>query len=170
MATALAIVGWTLFGVTVLAGILLDLVGLFGNWIILGAVGAAWAFSGFDHFSGWGMLILLGLAIAGEVIETVAASLGASKFGGGKGAAISAMIGCLAGAMLGTPVMPILGTLAGACVGAFVAAAGYESLLAKKNLDEAVKTGIGATLGKIAGLLAKMVVGMFMLFAAALTY
>ena len=41
MSLVVAFAGWTVFGVIVIAGLLLDLVGLFGNWLILGAVGAA---------------------------------------------------------------------------------------------------------------------------------
>ncbi len=154
----------------ILAGLLLDLVGLFGNWVILCAVGCAWLLTGFDHFGGWAIVTLFVLAILGEVVEMIAASFGATKFGGSKGAAISAMIGCIAGAIVGSPMMPLVGTLAGACVGAFVAAAAYEAAFMRKNLQGSVKTGFGAALGKIGGMLGKLLVGLLMLFVAALTY
>ena len=170
MTTALAVLGWSVFGLAVCAGLLLDLVGLFGNWIILGAVAAAWFVTGFGHFGGWAVLAMLILAVLGEAIEVVAASLGASKFGGGKGAALAAMFGCLAGAVVGTPMFPLLGTLAGACLGAFAAAAAYEIAIMRKSIQGAVRTGFGATLGKIGGLLAKMLIGLLILLVAALTY
>ena len=79
MALILAILGWTLFGAVVLAGLALDLVGLFGNWVILGAVGAAWAVTGFTHFGVWSLAALAGLAVLGEVIEMVPALISASS-------------------------------------------------------------------------------------------
>ena len=51
MTLFLAIVGWTLFSLAVLVGIALDLVGLFGNWVILGAVLIAWVVSAFERFT-----------------------------------------------------------------------------------------------------------------------
>jgi len=170
MATVMAVLGWVVLGIAIVIGLLLDVVGLFGNWVILGAIAATWAVTGFAHFGAWPMLAMLVLAVLGEVIEMVAASLGASKFGGSRGAAVAAMLGCLAGAIVGTPVFPVLGTLAGACVGAFLAAAVFETAFARKDLGGAVRTGFGAALGKIAGLLAKMLVGFLILFVAALTY
>jgi hypothetical protein len=170
MATVVAVLGWVVLGIAIVVGLLLDVVGLFGNWVILGAMAATWAVTGFAHFGAWPMLAMLVLAVLGEVIEMVAASLGASKFGGSRGAAVAAMLGCLAGAIVGTPVFPVLGTLAGACVGAFLAAALFETAFARKDLGGAMRTGFGAALGKIAGLLAKMLVGFLILFVAAFTY
>ena len=112
MSVALAVLGWSLFALIVLAALLLDLIGLFGNWIILGAVGAAAAISGFDHFGGYTLVILLVLAIFGEVLEALAAGAGAAKYGGGKGAIAAALVGTLVGALLGTSLFPIVGTIA----------------------------------------------------------
>lgn len=165
--TALAIGGWSVFGLAILAGIGLNLVGLFGNWIILGAVAIAWAASGLEHFGPWCLGILLVLAILGEVVENIAASFGAVKFGGGKGAAIAAMVGCILGAILGSAVFPVIGTLVGACFGAFAAAALYEYIAVEKKAHEAAWTGFGAALGKVAGMFAKAGVGFVMLGVAA---
>ncbi len=165
MATFLIILGWTAFVLVIVAGLLLDLVGLFGNWLILGAAAAVWVISGFEIFGLWLLAILLVLAVAGEVIEAVAAGYGASRFGGGKGAMIAAVIGCIAGAILGTPWMPLVGTLLGACLGAFLAATAYEVAVVRKNLDASVRTGFGAALGKVAGMLGKLAVGVAMVLA-----
>lgn len=170
MALFLAILGWTGFGLAVVAGLLLDLLGLFGNWIILGAIALAWVLTGFEHFGGWCLLLLLALAALGEVLEAVAAGYGAARFGGGKGSVVAALVGCLVGAVVGTPWVPIVGTLIGACLGAFAAAVGYEYLFAEKGSRQALWTGLGAALGKVAGLFAKLAVGFAMLVLAALTY
>ena len=170
--TALAITGWSLFGLAVLVGLLLDLVGLFGNWIILAAVVIAWVATGFTHFGWIGLLIMVVLAVLGEVLETAAAGYGAAKFGGGRGSIIAALAGCLGGAVLFTPIIPVpvVGTLIGACLGAFIAAALYEYIQMEKQMHQALWTGLGAALGKVAGLFAKLLVGFGMLTVAALTF
>ena len=170
MTVVLAALGWTLFAVAILAGLILDLVGLFGNWIILGAVAAAWAATGFTHFGGWGVLALAGLAVLGEALEMVAAGYGASKFGGSRGGTAASLVGCIVGGIVGTPWFPIVGTLAGACLGAFLAATGYEYIVMEKHARGALWTGLGAALGKMAGLFAKFLTGLVMLAVAAATF
>ena len=81
MSLALAILGWSIFVLAVVIGLVLDLLGLFGNWIILGAVGVAAAVSGFDHFGGYTLVFLVLLAVLGEVFEAVAAGAGAVWLG-----------------------------------------------------------------------------------------
>ena len=166
----LAVLGWMLFGIAVLAGVLLNLVGLFGNWVILGAVAVAGVVTGFDHF-GWGTLaILFVLAALGEAMEMAAAGVGAAKFGGGKGAIVAAVVGTLVGAAIGTSVFPIVGTIAGACLGAFGAAALYEIMSDNRDLAGAARVGTGAAVGKLGGIAAKSAVGFAMLLVAAVSY
>ncbi len=167
---ALEVLGWIAFAVVVLAGIALNMLGLFGNWLILLAIGVFAAVTGFDHFGGWTLPILLVLTAAGEVIETVAAGAGTARYGGGKGAMVAAIIGTIVGAIVGSPFLLIIGTIIGACVGAFAFAALYEVSVSRKKLEEAARAGYGAALGKIAGMFAKTLVGFVMLFVAFLNY
>lgn len=170
MDTALAITGWTLFGIAIAVGLLLDLIGLFGNWIILLAIAAAMLLTGFEHFGWWTVGILLVLAILGEVLEMLAAGAGAARFGGGKGAITAAVVGCIAGAILGSPILPIIGTILGACLGAFAAAALYEYLMMERTLGQAMNVGFGAAAGKVAGIFFKFFVGLVMLGVAAFNF
>lgn len=170
MSLVLAIIGWTLFGMAILVGLGLNLVGLFGNWIILLAVGAAAVLSGFGHFGGWTIAILFFLAVIGEVFETVASGVGAARFGGGKGAIIWAIGGSIAGGILGTPLIPIpiLGTILGACLGAFGGAFTHEFMNRReRGIESAVHVGAGAAVGKVTGILLKSGVGVLMLIIAA---
>ena len=166
----LAIIGWTLFGLAVFVGLMLDMVGLFGNWIILVAVGIAAAMTGFEHFGGWTIVILLVLAVLGEALETFASGVGTAKFGGGRGAIFASIVGCIAGAVVGTPIFPIVGTIVGACLGAFLGAALYEFLMNERGVHEAAWIGVGAAAGKVGGLFAKTFIGFAMLLVAALNY
>ena len=170
MTTALAILGWTLFGLAILAGLALNLAGLFGNWVILGAVAAAWAGTGFERFGPGTLLALAALAALGEVAETAASGYGAARFGGGRGAVAASLAGCVAGAVLGTPLFPVVGTLAGACAGAFGGAALYELLVRGKTAADSARTGAGAALGRIGGLAVKLGLGLVMLAVAAVNF
>lgn len=170
MSLLLAAVGWTTFGVVVACGVALNLVGLFGNWLILGATVAAWMLSGFERFTLVGIGVMLVIAVLGEAIEAAAAAFGTSRFGGSRRAAVAAVVGTLLGAALGTPLFPILGTLAGACVGAFGAALLYEHIQSEKSVRDAAWTGLGAAMGRIGGLLGKFLMGLVMLAVAFITF
>ncbi len=170
MDNALVATGWSLFGLAIIAGLGLDLVGLFGNWIILGAVALAWVATGFEHFGIVGLGFMAGFAVLGEVLETALAGYGARKFGGSKGSMVAALVGCLLGTIPGTAVLPIIGTLIGACLGAFVGAALYEYIKLEKKAGEAMWTGLGAAIGKVGGVFAKLFCGMAMLIIAYFTY
>ena len=168
--TLLAILGWTLFGLAILIGLALNLVGLFGNWIILGAIAGAWLLTDFEHFGGWALLGLLGLALLGEILEMLMAGYGAKRFGGSKGSVWAALFGSIAGAIFGSPIFPIVGTLIGAVIGAFLFAALYERLKHQKEVHVSVRTGVGAAVGKMGGVAAKLACGIAMLFVAWITY
>jgi uncharacterized protein YqgC (DUF456 family) len=164
--TVLAFLGWSLFWLALLLGLALDLLGLFGNWVILGACAVAWALSGFAHFGPLSLFFMLLAAILGEVLETALAGYGAKKFGGSKGSIVAALVGALGGAVIGTPLFPIVGTLIGACVGAFGAAAFYDYVQHEKGVQASVMTGVGAAIGKVGGLFAKLGCGIAMLIIA----
>jgi len=170
LSISLAVLGWTCFAIAVLVGLVLDFLGLFGNWIILAAVGIAAAVTGFDHFGGLTLVVLLGLAILGEVLEAAAAGVGAARYGGSRGAIVAALVGTIVGAIVGTPMLPLVGTVIGACVGAFALATLYEFLVREQEFRTASRTGFGAAAGKIAGLFAKTFCGFAMLLFAFLNY
>ncbi len=169
---AAVIAGWCVFALAILVGLCLDLVGLFGNWIILGAVALAWVLTGFEHFGVFGLVFMAGFATLGEILETLLAGYGARKFGGSKGSMVAALVGCLLGAVAGTPLIPVpvIGTLIGACLGAFVGAALYEYIKMERTHHEALWTGLGAALGKVGGVFAKLFCGIAMLIIAFLSY
>ncbi len=172
LGVTLAVLGWSVFGIAILVGLALDLLGLFGNWIILAAMVVAWIATGFVHFGWLGIGLMLALAILGEVLETIAAGYGAKRFGGSKGSMLAALAGCLGGAILFTPLIPVplVGTLIGACIGAFLGAALWEYVRHEKKPGEALWTGLGAAIGKVAGLFVKTLAGFGMLVVGALTY
>jgi len=166
MATFGAVFLWTVFSLLVVSGMLLNMLGLFGNWLILAALLIVWISTGFVHFGWVGIALFLVLAILGEIFEAGASAIGAHQFGGTKGTMVAAVVGAIGGGILGTPILPIIGTLLGAIIGAFVAAALYEVIQSEKPLGQALYTGFGAAMGKVGGILAKFSMGVLMLLAA----
>ena len=170
MDTFLMITGWTLFGLVVITGLGLNVLGLFGNWLILLAILFAWWLTDFIHFGVWSLIIMFVLCVMGEVLETALAGYGARRFGGSRGAMVAALVGCIAGAILGSPVFPVVGTLVGGFAGAVGAASLYELLYHKRTYQAAFWTGLGAGAGKIGGIAAKFLCGIVILVLALFSY
>jgi uncharacterized protein YqgC (DUF456 family) len=82
----------------------------------------------------------------------------------------SALVGCIAGAIIGAPFLLVIGAVIGAVVGAFVGAAAYEILMTKKDYESAMRIGFGAAVGKLGGMLGKLAVGVVMVIIAAFTF
>jgi uncharacterized protein YqgC (DUF456 family) len=172
MDTALLVLGWSAFALAVVTGLALNLLGLFGNWIILGALGLAWLAYGMAPFGWAGIAAIVALAVLGEILETLFAGLGAKTFGGSKGGMVAALVGTLLGAVAGSGLIPIpiVGTLVGAFAGAFAGAALYEYLQQDATVKQSIWIGTGAALGKLGGIFAKFSCGLVMLAVAWATW
>ena len=142
--------------------VLITLVGLPGVWLMVG--GALVIHLSTPLWNGvpfWGWTIIgvcLALAVCGEIIETLAAGLGAKASGGSKRGMIGAIIGGMLGAFVCTFFIPIplIGTLIGAIVGAFVGALIGE--LTHEHIPttgELAKSATGAAIGRVFGILVK---------------
>jgi uncharacterized protein YqgC (DUF456 family) len=152
-------------------GWLSQLVGLPGNWIIVVAAAAyAWAMPPDGRTAlGWEtVIILLVLALVGEILEFVAAAMGVSKAGGSRRGAMLALVGSIVGGIVGLFVglpIPIVGSLAAALVfgglGALAGAFLGESWKGR-DFDQSLGVGKAAFVGRVLGTLAKMIVGSVM--------
>ena len=139
-----------------------------GTWVILGATTAVsiwkWGQDGaWGHISVWVLLLLLGLALFGELLEFAAGLVGAGQAGSSKRGMGLALVGGIAGAIVGTFVIPvpIAGTLIGAALGSGVGAFGGD-LWAGRTVGLAFKGGKGAAIGRLLGSVAKVVVAVLM--------
>ncbi len=164
----LSVVGWLALGLTIAAAMLLNVLGLFGNWLLLGAFAVVWVATGWVHVGWLGIALMLIFAVLGEILETALAGYGARRFGGSKGSMVAALVGCIGGAIFLTALIPIplIGTIIGACIGAFGAAAIYDYIQHERTPAEAVRIGWGATLGKLGGMFAKFICGVVILAVA----
>jgi uncharacterized protein len=145
---------------TGLFGLVLIPLGLPGLWVIvLGIVGYGWL-TDFQTMSATFLVVILVLAVLGEVFETWIGFRFAKRYGGSSRAGWGALAGGLVGAIIGVPV-PIIGSVVGGFVGAFAGAAVFEYSRARQS-GVAAKAGWGAVLGRAAAAAVKMAVGVVM--------
>lgn len=130
-----------------------------GNWLmVVGAVLFAWFMPGV--FSVYTLILITVLAVIGEVFEFLGGYAGARKRGASFLSSMSAIVGAIGGAIVGTFLLPlpVLGTILGACAGAGGLSALTEIFGGKSSVS-AVRTGIGAGFGQFIGIASKFIVG-----------
>ena len=148
-----------------------------GNWMIVG-LAALFVSAVPPAANGQGLTweavgLLLGLALAGELMETVAGAYGAGKRGGSRRAMFLAVIGTIVGSLMGAvgglplPVAgPVLGALIGGACGAFAGA--WLGEMWKHGLaDKSISVGWGALIGRVLGTIGKLAVGAVMVVSMA---
>ncbi|MBL9150097.1 MAG: DUF456 domain-containing protein [Phycisphaerae bacterium] len=144
-------------------GILVQLAGLPGTWLILlfavflRAVEALVPL-GSEPVFGWPTFaILTGLALLAELVEFLAAAAGAKTGGASKRGMTGAVAGGLLGALFGTFLIPIpvVGSVIGAAAGSAIGAIAGELSVGGKELRSTMKPAAGAVAGRLLGTLAK---------------
>jgi uncharacterized protein YqgC (DUF456 family) len=110
------------------------------------------------------------LTLIAETADNWLGAVGARRYGASKGSIWLSFLGGLAGAIfIGGPLAFVfgpLGPLAGAFVGAFLVVIAYE-LHSGKNRSEALRAGWGTLLGRVAGMVLKLVISIAMIIAVA---
>lgn len=152
----------SLFTLVLFSGVFLLFLSLPGTWVILIASVVWGSLSDPSPFS-WNIYLLLtALAIAGEIIEFFAGSIGAKKFGGSKKGGIGSIIGAIIGAIFGASFLFGIGALPGALIGAFIGSFLFEKWH-KMPTDKAIKASLGASLGRFGGFIAKLGIAIAMI-------
>lgn len=149
------------------AGWVMTLLSLPGNWLMVLAV-AIYAWLVPTEWRGdvsWAVvLVVLLLAIVGEILETLAVAVGTSRAGGSRRAALLGLCGSLGGGLIGAlggaviPV-PVVGSLVGAVLFAAAGAAfgAYVGEAWKgRTSDESWKVSQAAFVGRLLGTMAKI--------------
>jgi uncharacterized protein YqgC (DUF456 family) len=166
-----------LLAAVLLAGWLMAILGLPGNWlIVLGAV--LYSLLGPEgtppEMAVLTVVILLVLAFIGEILEFALGAVTAARAGGNRRATVGALAGGVAGAVsgmfAGLPI-PIVGPLIaavlfaafGALVGAYMA---QRSMPDRRDQDKAWQIGKAAFWGRLGGTFSKVVVSTLMVAVA----
>jgi uncharacterized protein len=130
------------------AGLIAVVLGLPGTWLILAAsVFYGWL-TDFAIVTSRLLLGLLALAVVAEILEFSAGLWGARRYGGTKKAMVGTMIGGILGAVALSPMLFGFGTIVGAFFGAFVGAFSM-TYFEQRKMDEAMRVGWGALLGRV---------------------
>ena len=144
-----------------LVGALLVGVGLVGTvlpaipgvpLIFLGLVVAAWA-EGFQYVGGITIAVLGVMALLAYGVDLAAGALGAKRSGASRLAILGAALGTVIGLFLGIP---------GLILGPFVGAAAGE-LVARRDVMQAGRAGIGTWLGLVVGAAVKIALSFSMI-------
>jgi uncharacterized protein YqgC (DUF456 family) len=115
--------------------------GLPGAILVLAGLALAAWIDGFARVGVATLLVLAGLTLAAYALDFVATAVGARRFGTSWWGVLGAVLGTLGGLFLG-PV----GLVIGPFVGAFLL-----ELLARRDLRQAGRAGLGAWLGLVLG-------------------
>lgn len=158
---------WVYYAILVIVssfGVLLNIAGLPGNWLLVLAMAGYAYLTGWQiHIGYWSLSIVVALGLAGEVAEFVAGGTGARNAGGTKRGVTGAIIGGFLGAIfLSIIPIPIVSQIIGACAGAFIGAFVVEYLI-EPQTKRSASIGWGAAKGRLWGILIKLLFGLLML-------
>lgn len=157
-------------------GFLLNVAALPGNWlIVIGTAVFCWFVETDAHHVSWYVVILLlVLAMLGELLEFAAGTIGAAKSGASRRALVLSVVGSIAGsivgAILGAPI-PIVGSAVAAVLGGAIGAAAGAALgedWNKRGLEGTMQIGAAAFWGRMLGTVGKVGVGAIMVVIATL--
>ena len=147
---------WTACALLCLGGLILAVFSISGTWLVLGAAIGAALLTGPGEFPGWPALLAFGAVCAAvDIIEWFAAAWGVRRRGGSAAAGWMALLGSLAGAILGGMVVPVLGSLVGMLLGSFALVYMTERRRLQRA-DQAAHVARGAVLAGISVLLLKI--------------
>ena len=137
--------------------------GLGGSFIVIGLALIHALITGFDPVTWQLLLVLLGLALFGELVEFVIGTFYVAQKGATKSGVFAAFVGGLVGAMLGNSIVPVMGAVLGSFVGAFGGAVLGEYYRNEK-LEPSLRVGGHAFLGRILAMVIKHVIALVMVF------
>ncbi len=144
-----------------LLGIISPFFGLPGTFIIVADALIYGFVTRFQKITFWFLLLLLGLAVLGEIFEFFSNIFGAKHYGASRLGLIGAFLGGIGGIFVGNSLLPVLGPLVGGLVGAFVGAFIFE-LFRKEGSRRALSAGLGAFLGRMAAISVKVFITIIM--------
>jgi len=156
----LAILGSAVFAILLLIGLLMVPFGLPGTFLIVADAAAYGLLTHWARVDLALVLVLLGVAIVGEVLEQVISVRGAARYGGGRAGMWGAFIGGLIGAFVGIP-LPLIGNVIGAFIGAFLGALVAEWAV-RGELIVALRAAWGAFRGRIGAAVMKFALAVIM--------
>jgi len=136
----------------------LNFVGLPGNWILVATALIVLLVPGFSDLSWSQFAIVCGLAVLGEIIESLLGLVVVAKKGGTRWGVLGSFLGGIGGAILGSAIVPLVGTVIFGLIGAFAGAVVGEYLRERRG-NAALWIGFWAFVGRSLAMLGKAAVG-----------
>jgi len=156
----LSALGTAVFFVFLLASLLSLMLGIPGNWMILGASCLYGYLTGFQELTGQMLWVLALLTLFGEGVEYLMGIVGAKRFGSSNRGIVFSMVGGFVGALVCAPLFfgfgAILGALGGSFLGAVLVEIGADG---PDRWRKALRSGLGNFLGRIGGMVTKLAIG-----------
>ena len=156
----LEIIAVIIASLVVLVGLVITLFGLPGTFVVLSAAIIYDLITWSWGVSKLALVVLLVIALLGELLEWVFTLYGAKKFKTSTFAIIGLIIGTIAGAIIGVPI-PIIGSVVGALLGAFIGAFVF-SYIEHRRFQKSMEAGIGAFLTRIGIIFMKLFLAVVM--------
>jgi uncharacterized protein YqgC (DUF456 family) len=156
-----------------IAGLVIIPFGFPGTILILASILIYCIATNFNEAIGVPFFILLCvMTLVAETADNWLTAIGARHYGASTGSIWLSFFGGLIGAiMIGGPAAIIfgpLGPVAGGFIGAFIAVVAWE-LYRQKSMHEALRAGWGSFVGRMAGIVLKVVMSVAMIIAVALS-
>lgn len=160
---------FSLFLLFAFAGLLTLVFGIPGNFIILlDSFLFSW-YLGFQGVTVNILIVLLLLAVLGEIFEFMLGIAGAKKYRSGNRAVVASILFGIAGAIIGAPLFFGIGSVIGAFIGAFAGAFIVE-FLSGKGVLQAFYSGWGTFVGRVGGTVLKSLIGFTMIVIVVFSY
>jgi uncharacterized protein YqgC (DUF456 family) len=152
-------IGLVLFYLVLFIFYLTIFFGIPGGWIALVAIIIYDAVAGFSDVGLALLLVMLGIAVLGEIIESFLGLVYVAQKGATKWGVLGAFAGGLAGAIGGSMILPFIGSVLLGLLGAFAGAVALEYLY-YRSMDRALQTGFFAFVGKLGAMFVKFALGL----------
>ena len=144
-----------------LIGVLTTAVRLPGTWIIVAAAAVYGWWSNWTGITGGTIWLLLGVALAAELVELLMSVVTARSAGASRQAAWGGLVGGIVGMFILTIPIPGIGTVIGALLGCF-AGATIAEVVVHNDLSRGARVGVFAAIGFALGAALKIAVALAM--------
>lgn len=147
-----------IFYVYLFAALFLNIIGLPGNWVLVGTALILKLVPWFDEFTWVWFFIVLGLAVVAEIIESFLGLVVVAKKGGSRWGVLGSFVGGITGVILGAGVIPPFGSVVLGLAGAFAGAVLGEYVNEKKT-EDALRVGFWSFIGRSLAIMGKVAAG-----------
>lgn len=162
MLTLFAGLGWILYLLGLMGGLILVPLGFPGTWVI---VLCAFFYSIFTDFQAgrsdfWPLFFVILMAVVAELLEFGIGILASKRTKVSNGAIVASIIGGLFGTMIGLPIF-IIGSFLGLLLGTFLGAFVYE-IVQVKDFRRALRVATASFFSRITAMFVKTMVALAM--------